>query len=183
MQKFPYFRRLKYTKACLFRDTAFTYTYLRTDNTFSFSPLLSTFINTPHPPQLYTMWNEHFRNIHYTYKVPNSLLYSFIYFVGITAILSWNQCFVCHMLKSILNKISELESFEIYWLKRVMTAFVMFVVVEHVKSSPSFTEFANLLLCLQCTCCHWILLRNFVWPNTYLYHKKYWRSIEFSDSE
>jgi len=29
-----------------------------------------------------------------------------------------------------------------------MPAFMLFVVVEHVKSSPSFTEFANLWLCL-----------------------------------
>lgn len=50
MRKFPYFRIFKYTKAWLFRAITFPYTYLRTDNKFSFALLLSTFINTPHSP-------------------------------------------------------------------------------------------------------------------------------------
>jgi hypothetical protein len=45
---------------------------------------------------------------------------------------------------SILTTNSELEIFETYELRSVMPAFMMFVVVEHVKSSPSFTEFATL---------------------------------------
>jgi len=64
-----------------------------------------------------------------------------------------------------------------------MPAFMMFIVAEHVKSSPSFTEFATLWLCLQCTRCHWILLRNFGWPNNYLYHEKNGRSMGFIDSD
>jgi len=112
MRKFPYFIRLKYTKAWLFRDITFPYTYPRKDNKFSFPLLLSTFINIPHTAPSSTLCEM---SVSQTFiiiiRYKNSLLYGSIYFFGITASLSWNQCYVCCMWKSILTKNSELEIF------------------------------------------------------------------------
>jgi len=115
MRKFPYFIRFKYTKAWLFRDITFPYTYLGTDNIFSIAPLFSTFINIPHTHPSSTLCEMSVsQTIIILIKYKNSLLYGSIYFFGITSNLSWNQCFVCCMWKSTLTKNSELEIFEIY---------------------------------------------------------------------
>jgi hypothetical protein len=95
MRKFPYFISLKYTKARLFRDITFPYTYLRKDNKFSSPLLLSTFINIPHTPQLYTMWNERFAIVHYNYKVQTFSIIRLLFWHYCQSVLKPVFCLLC----------------------------------------------------------------------------------------